>query len=194
MTPSPIRAEYQRVPREMAASTTARPAMNRAIRTMSPAVPSRLAMRLTMSPASSGVMTRMTEEPTTSSTNQVSSRRYGRAMPRMRRTVPLGSSRAVTDGSRRKDRIAAMEVMGPLTSMPPPLPTGQHPCRAGCSWRSLPGPSDGSAPADQLRQPAGLGGALGRVLDLRVVADGGAHQRRGLPAGADRSGGDRGDQ
>src|SRR5919206_444585 len=82
-------------------------------------------------------------------------------MPRMRRTVPLGSSRATTDGSRRKDRIAAMEVMGPLMSMPPPLPTGQHPHRAGCSGGSLAGPSDASAVADQLGQAPGLGGPLG---------------------------------
>jgi hypothetical protein len=33
-------------------------------------------------------------------------------MPRIRRTVPFGSSRAVTDGSRRNDRMAAMEVIG----------------------------------------------------------------------------------
>ena len=42
MTPSPMRAEYQRVASEMPASTTASPAMNSAIRTMPPAVPSRL--------------------------------------------------------------------------------------------------------------------------------------------------------
>src|ERR671917_1632372 len=102
-------------------------------------------------------------------------------MPRMRRTVPLGNRREVTDGSRRKDRIAAMEDMGPLTSMPPPLPTGQHPCRAGCSGGSLAVPADspaavgagaaGSGPAGQLGQPPGLCGALGGVLGLRVVAD-----------------------
>ena len=61
MTPSPMRAEYHRVPSEMAASTTARPAMNSAMRTMSPEVPSSEAIRLTMSPASSGV-TRLTPQ------------------------------------------------------------------------------------------------------------------------------------
>ncbi len=75
MTPSPIRAEYQRVASEMPASTTARPAMSSAMRTTSLAVPSRLAMWLTIRPASSGVSTPMTDEPTTSSTNQVRSRR-----------------------------------------------------------------------------------------------------------------------
>src|SRR3954463_12116756 len=104
-------------------------------------------------------------------------------MPRMRRTVPLGSSRATTDGSRRKDRIAAMEVMGPLMSVPPPLPTGQHPRRAGCSEGSLAVPADGSAAADQLGQAPGLRGPLGGVLGLGVVANGGADQCRGLPAG-----------
>src|ERR687893_1118147 len=106
-------------------------------------------------------------------------------MPRMRPTVPLGSSRATTDGSRRKDRIAAMEVMGPLMSMPPPFPSGQQPGRAGCSGGSLAAPPDGSAAADQLGQAAGLRGPLGGVLGVRVVADGGADQCRGLPAGPD---------
>ena len=32
-------------------------------------------------------------------------------MPRIRRTVPFGSSRPVTEGSRRNDRMAAMEVI-----------------------------------------------------------------------------------
>ena len=54
MTPSPMRAENQRVPSEIAASRTARPAMTSAIWTMPPAVPCRPAIRLTMSPASSG--------------------------------------------------------------------------------------------------------------------------------------------
>jgi hypothetical protein len=75
MTPSPIRAEYQRVASEMPASSTASPAMNRAIRTMSPAVPSRLAIRLMMSPASSGVITPISEDPTTRARKKLSSRR-----------------------------------------------------------------------------------------------------------------------
>src|SRR3954467_3033680 len=40
-------------------------------------------------------------------------------MPRIRRTVPLGSSRLAILGSRRNDLIAAMEVIGPLTARPP---------------------------------------------------------------------------
>ena len=75
MTPSPIREEYHRVASEMPASITASPAMNRAIRTMPPVVPSSRAMRLTMSPASRGVTTPITDEPTTSSRNQIRSRR-----------------------------------------------------------------------------------------------------------------------
>ena len=75
MTPSPIREEYQRVAREMPASITASPAMKRAIRTMPPAVPSSRATRLMMSPASRGVTTPINEEPTTSSRNQIRSRR-----------------------------------------------------------------------------------------------------------------------
>ena len=75
MTPSPIRAENQRVASEIPASTTASAAMNSAMRTMSAAVPSRPAIRLTIWPASSGVSTPMSDEPTTSSRNQVRSRR-----------------------------------------------------------------------------------------------------------------------
>jgi hypothetical protein len=112
MTPSPIRAENQRVPREIPASTMASPAMISAISMMPPAVPCRPAIRLTMSPASSGVITPISDDPTTRARKNVSSRRYGRAMPRIRRTVPFGSSRAVTDGSRRYDRMAAIDVMG----------------------------------------------------------------------------------
>jgi hypothetical protein len=70
-----MRAENQRVASEMPASRTARPAMSSAMRTMSPVVPCRLAIRLTICPASSGVSTPMTDEPTTRSTNQVRSRR-----------------------------------------------------------------------------------------------------------------------
>jgi hypothetical protein len=75
MTPSPIREENQRWASELPASSTARPAMNSAIRTMSAAVPSSPAIRLMMSPASSGVITPMTAETTTSVRKNVSSRR-----------------------------------------------------------------------------------------------------------------------
>ena len=75
MTPSPIRAENHRVASEIPASTTASAAMSSAMRTMSPAVPSRPAIRLTIRPASSGVSTPMSDEPTTSRRNQVRSRR-----------------------------------------------------------------------------------------------------------------------
>ncbi len=75
MTPSPIREEYQRWASELPASTTASPAMTSAIRTMSPAVPASPAIRLTMSPASSGVTTPITAESTTRARKKVSSRR-----------------------------------------------------------------------------------------------------------------------
>ena len=57
-------------------------------------------------------------------------------MPRIRRTVPFGSSRPVTDGSRRNDRMAAIEVIGRLTctaSSPRPANTS----RAGCSGEAV---------------------------------------------------------
>src|SRR3954469_16148081 len=188
MTPSPIRAENQRVPTEMPASTTARPAMISAMRTIWPAVPCRPEIRLTMSPASRGVITPMTAETTVSSRKNVSSRRYGRAMPRIRFTVPLGSSREVTDGSRRKDRIAAMEVMGLLMSTPPPSVAGPTPRPAVLFHRSV------SATTDELGDPPDLRRTLGRVLGLRVVADGGADQLRRRPARSGRGGGERGDE
>jgi hypothetical protein len=111
-----MRAENQRIATENPASTTASPAMNRAMRMMSPAVPSRVAIRLTMSPASSGVTTPITEDAVTRSRNRVRSRRYGRAKDRTRRTVPLGSLRVATVGSLRNDRIAIMA--GLLTRSP----------------------------------------------------------------------------
>src|SRR5919199_4019089 len=40
-------------------------------------------------------------------------------MPRIRFTAPLGSWRLATSGSRRNDRMAAMEVMGLLMARPP---------------------------------------------------------------------------
>src|SRR4028119_1055211 len=88
----------------------------------------------------------------------------------MRRTVPLGSWREVTDGSLRKDRMAAMEVIGLPTSAhllesrptpppPPPFPppppprAGAPPLRAPptpASRRAVPPPASrtggGSAP------------------------------------------------
>ena len=75
MTPSPMREENHRVLSEIAASRTARPAMTSAMRTMPAAVPSSPAMRLMMSPASSGVTTPITDEATTSSRKQLRSRR-----------------------------------------------------------------------------------------------------------------------
>src|SRR3954463_7565882 len=118
-------------------------------------------------------------------------------MPRMRRTVPFGSSRAVTDGSRRNDRIAAMEVMGPLMSTPPPLgpasaiPYGQRdslrPTRFRTGQRDVDGTSSGrsvSATSDQIGDPADLGLPLGGALRLVVVVHGRADQRRGRAAGA----------
>ena len=59
----------------MPASSTASPAMISAMRTIPPAVPVSPAIRLTMSPASSGVITPMIEDATTSSRKQISSRR-----------------------------------------------------------------------------------------------------------------------
>ena len=75
MTPSPIRELYQRWASELPASTTASPAMTSAICTMSPAVPSRPAIRLTMLPASSGVSTPINADSTTRLRKKTSSRR-----------------------------------------------------------------------------------------------------------------------
>src|SRR4051794_9953088 len=192
MTPSPMREENQRVAREMPASTTARPAMTSAMRTMSPAVPSSRAIRLTMSPASSGVTTPMTDEATTSSRKMTNSRRYGRATPRMRRTVPLGISRPVTEGSRRNERMADMDIMELLTSTPPP--PVDRPSRSSNAAAPGPLPDSLSATSDEIVQSAHLGGPLGGVLALGIVADGGADQRRGRPAAPGRRGGQRGGQ
>src|SRR3954465_8136658 len=177
MTPSPMRAEYQRLTSENPASRTARPAMTRAILTIWPAVPSSREIRLTMSPASSGVITPMTDEATVSSRKNVSSRRYGWAMPRIRFTVPFGSSRDVTDGSRRKDRMAAMEVMGLLMVRPPLSPPNP-----GCAG-AVPPPSLSATP-DEIGDPAYLRLPLGGVLLLVVVVHGRADEPRGRPARA----------
>src|SRR4051812_1544756 len=177
MTPSPMRAEYQRLTSENPASRTARPAMTRAILTIWPAVPSSREIRLTMSPASSGVITPMTDEATVSSRKNVSSRRYGRAMPRIRLTVPFGSSREVTNGSRRKDRMAAMEVMGLLMVRPPLRQANARRDRA------LPRGSL-SAASDEFADPAHLRAALRGVLGLVVVVHGRADQPGRRPAGA----------
>ena len=87
-------------------------------------------------------------------------------MPRIRRTVPFGSSRAVTDESRRNDRIAAMDVMGWPTSTPPPSPV---PPPANTAAGGAVPEEVVSAASDEFLQPAHLGGPLGGVLLLRVV-------------------------
>src|SRR4051812_13777277 len=107
-------------------------------------------------------------------------------MPRIRLTVPFGSSRAVTDGSRRNDRMAAMEVMG-LLMVRPPLARPTLPGRA-LFLRSV------SATSDEIGDPAHLRDPFGLVLLLVVVVHGGADQRRGRPAGAGRRREQRGDQ
>src|SRR3954449_4437319 len=98
-------------------------------------------------------------------------------MPRIRFTVPFGSSREVTDGSRRKDRMAAMEVMG-LLMVRPPL----RPPNTGCAGAV---PSLSATP-DEIGDPAHLRLPLGGVLLLVVVVHGGPDQRRGGPARAGR--------
>src|SRR5690242_17001802 len=98
-------------------------------------------------------------------------------MPRIRLTVPFGSSREVTDGSRRKDRMAAMEVMGLLMVRPPLRPPNTG--RAG-AVPSL------SATPDEIGDPAHLRLPLGGVLLLVVVVHGRADQPRGRPARAGR--------
>ena len=93
----------------------------------------------------------------------------GRAKPRIRRTVPFGSSRAVTDGSRRNDRMAAMDVIGWLTSTPPPSSsTGQHRGPAGLFRTSLSVPLSApvrrapaaGGPGRPARRRPGLAGSL----------------------------------
>src|SRR3954462_11188424 len=110
-------------------------------------------------------------------------------MPRIRLTVPFGSSRAVTDGSRRNDRIAAMEVMGLLMSTPPPSRPANNapgrPCSSGPSVQKARRTSV-SATTDEIADPAHLSFALGGVLRLVVVVHCGADQGRSRPAGADR--------
>src|SRR3954453_23432807 len=114
-------------------------------------------------------------------------------MPRIRRTVPFGSSREVTDGSRRNDRMAAIEVMGCPPSTPPPSirPANTVSAPPVPEAVSQGGPS---RTGDELLEAQDLGGALGRVLGGEVVADGGPHQRRRRPAGVDRRRGQRRDQ
>src|SRR3954463_204584 len=160
-----MRAENQRVASDKPASKPASPAMISAMRTICPAEPDSREIRLMMSPASSGVITPITDEPTTSARKNVISRQYGRAMPMMRRTMPFGSSRAVTDGSRRNDLMAAMEVMGLDTARPPLLlRCGQRGPSGNCSTPE----EEGSPTGREFPQPADLGGALFRVLGVVV--------------------------
>ncbi len=113
MTPSPIRAEYQRVPSEIPASSTASPAITSAMRTISPRV--QAAIRLTMSPASSGVATPIDADDQDQEPAQLAAVGPGDAQDALDRAR---AAAGVTDGSRRNDRIAAMEVM--LFMAPPP--------------------------------------------------------------------------
>src|SRR3712207_2644914 len=103
-------------------------------------------------------------------------------MPRTRRTVPFGSSRDAAPGSLRREGMAA--IAGVLTRQPPRAGTSRHlpatPDGGGLFRRSV------SAPADEFVRSLHLGCPLGGVLRLRVVANGGAHQRGRRPAGGDR--------
>ncbi len=108
-------------------------------------------------------------------------------MPRIRRTVPFGSWRAVTDGSRRNDRIAAMEVIGWLTSTPPPsrrpantdsdrpVPEGvcQRPPTSSCSRRTWAARSAASWASGSLRTAERTSAAV-----ARLASTGGAVRRR----------------
>src|SRR5687768_6002312 len=90
-------------------------------------------------------------------------------------------ARAVTDGSRRNDRIAAIEVMPPSTTDRLPSPSSVY--RRGTTTPRRRWLFRSARQCGEGVQPTDLRGPLGRVLALRVVADGAAEQREGLPAG-----------
>src|SRR3954452_22308324 len=115
-------------------------------------------------------------------------------MPRMRWTVPFGICRAVTDRSWRNDRIAAMEVIGESTAVSSPLRAGRVPAPPECRGQHRQNGSCSSAAGRERPQPADLGGALGGVLRLGVVARRGPQQREGLPGGTGVRGQQRRDQ
>jgi hypothetical protein len=113
---SPIRAEKNRCPIDVAASSTASPAMSSAtVMTMRPASGTLPLIALMTLPARTGVATAIAEEITTSTRNRPIMRRYGRAKRITRAAVARPTLLPASSSLRRIERIMP-QLLG---AMPP---------------------------------------------------------------------------